>query len=98
MCLVELGIHVGAEVADLAIDPVESSVHVGSEIGELAVDDFKVFIYEFELADDFAKVGVDLDSHVVEVLLGGWFVHGLIVVVNHGCSPGGESEIVCGIH
>jgi hypothetical protein len=35
----------------------------------LAVDDC-------ELADDFAKVGVDLDSHVVEVLLGSRFVHG----------------------
>lgn len=53
----------------MAIDPVESGIHVGSKVGELAVDDFKLFIYEFELADDFAKVGVDVDSHVVEVLL-----------------------------
>ena len=49
--------------------PIESSVHIGAEVGELAVDDC-------ELADDFAKVGVDLDSHVVEVLLGSRFVHG----------------------
>ena len=97
MCLVELGIHVGAEVADLAIDPVESSVHVGSEIGELAVDDFKVFIYEFELADDFAKVGVDLDSHVVEILLCCWLVHGVTVVISHSRTDGNKSEIVGGM-
>ena len=45
----------------MAIDPVESSIHVGAKVDEFTFDDC-------ELADDFAKVGVDLDSHVVEVL------------------------------
>jgi hypothetical protein len=65
--------------------------YFGTKGGELAVNDC-------ELADDFAKVGVDLDSHVVEVLLCCWFVHGLIVVVNHDRASLSESEIVCGIH
>ena len=98
MCLVELGIHVGAEVGELPVNPVESGIHVGSEVGELALDDFKLFIYEFELADDFAKVGVDLDSHVVEILLCCWLVHGVTVVISHSRTDLHESEIVCGIH
>ena len=105
MCLVEFGIHVGAKVGELAVDDFESAVdlvksgvHVGSEVGDLVIDDFKLFIYEFELADDFAKVGVDVDSHVVEVLLCGWFVHGLTVVISHSRTDGNKSEIVGGIH
>ena len=98
MCLVELGIHVGAEVGELPVDLVKSGVHVGSEVSDLVIDDFKLFIYEFELADDFAKVGVDLNSHVVEVLLCGWFVHGLTVVISHSRTDIRENEIVGGIH
>ena len=69
----------------------ESSIHIGAEDGELAVNDC-------ELADDFAKVGVDLDSHVVEVLLCCWLVHGLTVMISHSRTDLHESEIVCGIH
>ena len=98
MCLVELGIHVGAEVGELPVDPVKSGVHVGSEVSDLVIDDFKLFIYEFELADDFAKVGVDLDSHVVEILLCCWLVHGVTVVISHSRTDGNKSEIVGGIH
>ena len=70
---------------------IESGIHVGAEDGELAVNDC-------ELADDFAKVGVDLDSHVVEILLCCWLVHGLTVMISHSRTDLHESEIVCGIH
>ena len=65
--------------------------YFGTKVDELAVNDC-------ELADDFAKVGVDLDSHVVEVLLRGWFVHGLTVVISHSRTDIRENEIVGGIH
>ena len=93
----ELCVHVGTEIDDLVVDSFESGVHVGAEVHKLAVDDFKLFIYEFELADDFAKVGVDLDSHVVEILLCCWLVHGVIVVVNQDSVFLGECEIVGGM-
>ena len=70
---------------------IESSVHIGAEVDELAVNDC-------ELADDLAKVGVDLDSHVVEILLCCWLVHGLTVMISHSRTDLHESEIVCGIH
>ena len=70
---------------------IESSVHIGAEVGELAVDDY-------ELAHDIAKVGVDLDSDVVEVLLCCWLVHGLTVMISHSRTDLHEGEIVCGIH
>ena len=54
-------------------------------------------VNDCELADDFAKVGVDLNSHVVEVLLCGWFVHGLTVVISHGRTDGNKGEIVGGM-
>ena len=65
--------------------------YFGTKVGELAVNDC-------ELADDFAKVGVDLHSHVVEILLCCWLVHGVTVVISHSRTDLDESEIVCGIH
>jgi hypothetical protein len=92
---VKFGVHVGAEVGESGIHVGskigESGIHVGSKIDKLTLD----FL---ELADDFAKVGVDLDSHVVEILFSRRFVHGVTVVVSHGRTDWHESEIVGGIH
>ena len=87
----ELCVHVGAEIGDLVVDSFESGIHVGAKVDELAVNDC-------ELADDIAKVGIDLDPHVVEVLLCCWLVHGVTVVISHGRTDVHESEIVGGIH
>ena len=98
MCLVEFGIHVGAKVGELAVDDFESAVdlvksgvHVGSEVGDLVID-------VGESAVDFDKFLVNLNSLVAQILLGSWFVHALIVVVNHDRTSLSESEIVGGIH
>ena len=74
-----------------AVDLVESGVHVRAEVGDLVFD-------VGESAVDFAKVGVDLHSHVVEILLCCWLVHGLTVMISHSRTDLHESEIVCGIH
>ena len=80
---VEFGVHVGAKIG-------KSGVHVGAEVHKFAIDDC-------ELADDLAKVGVDLDSHVVKILLCCWLVHGVTVVISHGRTDGNKSEIVGGM-
>ena len=90
MSLIESSIHVGAKVDELAVNPVESGIHVGAKVDEFTFDDC-------ELADDFAKVGVDLDSHVVEVLLCCWLVHGLTVMISHSRTDICENEIVGGM-
>ena len=64
--------------------------YFGTKVGELAVNDC-------ELADDFAKVGVDVDSHVVEILLCCWLVHGVTVVISHRGTDIRENEIVGGM-
>ncbi len=66
---------------------IESSIHVGAKVDELAVNDC-------ELVDDFAKVGADLHSHGVEILLCCWLVHGVTVVISHSRTDICENVIV----